>query len=148
MELIQRVIDIQDEKKLFLVDYLQLNEMIDQAAQTGNTYDLQSLNVKKRKQVEALAILDQRFLEALSHLKVTLVVDDLGEADTQVYPELKVLKTTAGEVLKLMVEAKRSDDTLKTAIDTTFSQLKGSKRPIDLNRMYRYTQEYFKESEE
>lgn len=147
MELIQRVIDIQDEKKLFLLDYLQLNEMIDQAAQTGNTYDLQSLNIKKRKQVEALAILDQRFLEAMGHLKVTMEVNDLGDADTKVYPELKVLKTTAGEVLKLMVEAKRSDDTLKTAIDTAFSQLKGSKRPIDLNRMYRYTQEYFKEND-
>lgn len=148
MEYLQRLILIQEEKKSFLVDYIRMNEMINQAAESGNTFDLQGLNLKKKKLVEAISLLDQRFLDALGQLKTALNLEDLSQASVSDYPALKDLKIISGEVLKQLVEIKRSDEALKTAIDTAYAHLKGSTRPIDLNRMYAYTQSYFKETEE
>lgn len=139
---------IQSEKIEYLKDYITINEMINQAAKTSNTFDLQALNIRKKRLIEAVEMLDNRFLESFKQIKSALNLKDLSQASVSDYPELGALKLISGETLKLLVEAKRSDEALKSAIDSVYAHLKGSTRPIDLNRMYAYTQTYFNETEE
>lgn len=147
MDSIAKIMMINQEKKEFLEDYLSLNEMLLQAAESANTHDLQTMNQKKRNLAQAIGIIDEKIVAAIAALKADLNVKDLAEADSKRYPELKALKLEAASVLKLMVEAKRSDECLKEKIDNAYKQLKGSKRAMDLNRIGYYTQEYFKEEE-
>jgi ribosome-associated translation inhibitor RaiA len=141
--MIDQLIEFQHEKASFLKAYLDANEMSVARAGEGNFTAIKELSEKKQSLATSIDVVDDKIISGIERLKESLGVEDLSEVDALVHPEIKVLKAEAAKVLKLMVEAKASDERTTAAVDEAFEQLKTSVRHIDKNKLYYYTKKYF-----
>lgn len=142
--MIAELIRFNEEKLTFMETYLDINAMIHNHADSQNLSSVRDLVEKKRGLIVSIDVIDDKILKSMQKTKEDFNVSDFGDLSSQQEPDLKTLKITAGKVLKKMVEIKTSDESIKSIIDEAFKTLKTSKRPIDVNKLYYYTNEYFK----
>ena len=143
--MIQELIRFNEEKLSFMATYLDINGMIHAHADSQNLSSVRELVEKKRGLIVSIDVIDDKILKSMLKTKEAFNVTDFSALSSVNDPDLKTLKIVAGKVLKQMLVIKTSDDSIKGIIDEAFKTLKTSKRPIDINKLYYYTNEYFKD---
>ncbi len=141
---VDKLIDYNKEKLLFLKEYIDTNEMILEMGASNNINALMDLANKKRRLITSIDVIDDKIIRGIAELKEEASVSDLAELKATEHSNLRQLKIVSGNVLKKMVDLKQSDVVAREMIDKVFDHMKTSQSTVDKNKLYYHTDKFFK----
>ncbi len=143
MEHIIKAIDNNRQKLTYLDSYLTVNEVAMERISESNISAVKELIGKKKAIITSINVLDDRILSDIDNIKSFYNVEDLSELSAKENPKLWELKEIATDVLRKMVELKKSDEILFEKMEDVFEDYKNEKGKFDKSKLEVYTNNFF-----
>ncbi len=147
MNNIHKVIEDNKQKLGYLTSYLTLNEVAMERIKESNISAVKELISKKKALITSINVIDDKIIKGIENIKSSYKVNDLSELSAKKMPELWDLKELATDVLRKMVEVKKSDELLFEKMELAFDDYKNEKGKFDKRKLEVYTKNFFDKQE-